>query len=101
MPKWLVIGILWGAIAAVVFSAMFRGVLPAPGKVDLPVAVVLVLLYLPFVVAAGAEASVGRGSAPFAEIVGVTVAAGAGLGVLAGAATALARRLARDARNRR
>ena len=95
MPKWLAIGILWGVIATVVFAALFGGVLAAPGDVGLPVAVVLVLLYLPFVVAAAAEAAVGRGSAPFPEIIGVTVAAGAGLGLLLGATVTFVRDLRR------
>ncbi|MGH2471296.1 MAG: hypothetical protein ACRDG6_02690 [Candidatus Limnocylindria bacterium] len=92
-------GVVWGVVAAAVFLAMFRGDLPAPGQLVLPLAIGMVVLYLPFLVAAGFETAVGRGSAPLAEIIGVTVAAGAGLGLLVSAAMALAQK-ARDRRRR-
>jgi hypothetical protein len=88
-------------VAAAVFLAMFRGDLPAPGQVILPFAIGLVLLYLPFLVAAGLETAVGRGSAPLAEIIGVTLASGAGLGVLVSAGIALAQDLGRKRRGPR
>jgi len=86
-------GLFWGVIAAAVFIGMFRGLLPAPGQVPLPVAIVLVLLYLPFLVAAGIETAVGRGSSALTEIVAVTLASGTALGSFATALIALARRL--------
>jgi protein-S-isoprenylcysteine O-methyltransferase Ste14 len=102
VPKRLAIGatcgLIWGVVAAAVFVAMFRGDLPAPGRAGLPVAIAMVVLYLPFLVAAGLETAVGRGSAPFAEIIGVTLASGAGLGLLVSAVIALARRGAKDRR---
>jgi hypothetical protein len=104
VPKWLVIGmacgIAWGVVAATVFLAMFRGPVPAPGDAGLPLAIVLVLLYLPFIVAAGVETAAGRPSPSFAEIIGVTLASGATLGVLGSAAIAMVHRLARNMRPR-
>lgn len=85
-------GIVWAVIAAAVFAAMFRGLLPAPGDVALPFAIGLVFLYLPFLVAAGLESLLGRNSASFAEIVGVTLACGMALGLAASSLIALARR---------
>jgi hypothetical protein len=85
-------GLLWGVIATAVFIGMFRGPLPAPGQVPLPVAIVLVLLYLPFLVAAGIETAVGRGSSALTEIVAVTLASGTALGLLVTALIALAER---------
>lgn len=93
-------GVAWGVVAAAVFLAMFRGDLPAPGQLVLPVAIGMVVLYLPFLVAGGLETAVGRGSAPLAEIIGVTLASGAGLGLLVSAAIALAQRATKDGRRR-
>jgi hypothetical protein len=92
-------GFGWGAVAAAVFLAMFRGDLGAPGDVGLPVAIGLVLLQLPFVVAAGLETAAGRPSPAFAEIIGVTLASGAGLGLLVSSGIALAQRVARGRRS--
>jgi hypothetical protein len=104
VPKLLAIGatcgIAWGAIAVLAVLAMFSGLLPAPGGAGFPVAIVLVLLYFPFLVAAGILTGVTRSSPAFAEIIGVTIASGAGLGLLMSAGIALARRLARNRRNR-
>jgi hypothetical protein len=96
----LVCGIVWGAVAAVVFAAMFRGFMTAPGDAGLPLSIVLVGLYLPFLLAAGLETAAGRPSPSFGEIIGVTVASGAGLGLLGSAAIALVQRLTRNARGR-
>lgn len=104
MPKRLATGVLggaiWGFIAAAVFLAMFRGAVPAPGEAGVPIAFVLVLLYLPFLVAVAVEAAAGRTSPSFAEIVGVTLAAGAGLALSAIAGIELVRRLGRTTRPR-
>jgi hypothetical protein len=93
-------GAVWGLIAAAVFLAMFRSAIPAPGEAGLPIAIGLVVLYLPFLVAAALETAAGRPSSSFSEIVGLTLASGAGLGILVIAGIALVRRLARTARPR-
>lgn len=83
-------GIVWGAIAAAVFVAMRAHLVPAPFEVALPVAIGPVAAYLPFVVAAGLEALLGRPSPSFAEIVGVTVMSGMALGIAMSSLIALA-----------
>jgi hypothetical protein len=97
----LVCGIVWGVVAAVVFAAMFRGSITAPGDAGLPLSIVMVALYLPFVIAAGLETAVGRPSPTFAEIIAVAIGAGAGLGLLGSAVITLVQRLTRNARDRR
>lgn len=76
-------GTLWGACAAAVFVAMRGHLLLAPSEVALPFAIGLVFGYLPFLVAVGLEALLGRPSPPLAEIVGVTIACGTALGLAA------------------
>jgi hypothetical protein len=102
VPKRLATGVLggtvWGFIAAAVFLAMFRGAIPAPGEAGLA-AILVVLLYFPFLVAVAVETAAGRTSS-FAEIVGLTVASDAGLGILTIAGVDLVRRLARTMRAR-
>jgi hypothetical protein len=104
VPKGLAIGVVsglvWGVVGAAVFLAMFRGTIPAPGEVGLPLAIVLVGLYLPFVIAAGLETAAGRPSPSLGEIVSVTLAVGAALGLLGGAGVGLVRRLVRNTRDR-
>lgn len=85
-------GILWGAIAAAVFSAMRAHFLPAPSEVAQPVALALVLAYLPFNVAIGVAALLGRGSLSFVDIIGLTIASGAAMGVAGNWLVARARR---------
>jgi protein-S-isoprenylcysteine O-methyltransferase Ste14 len=94
-------GLVWGVVGAAAFLAMFRGGVPAPGEVGLPLAAVLVALYLPFVFAAGVETAAGRASSSLGEIIGVTLASGAGLGLIVTAGiTLLRKRLVRSARSR-
>jgi len=85
VPKRLAIGAfcgtVWGACAAAVFVAMRAHLLPAPSEVAAPFAIGLVVAYLPFLVAVGLEALLGRPSPTLAEIVGVTIACGAALGL--------------------
>ena len=104
MPKWLAIGVafglVWGGVGAAVFLTIFRGSIPAPGEVALPLAIGLVGLYLPFVVAAGLETAAGRPSPSLGEIVGVTLAVGAALGLLVSAAITLVRMFLRTMRAR-
>jgi hypothetical protein len=104
VPRLLVIGALsgavWGLIAAAVFLAMFRGAIPAPGEAGLPIAIGLVLLYLPFLGAAALETAAGRPSPSFSEIVGLTLASGAGLGMLLIAGIALVRGVTKATRPR-
>lgn len=104
MPKALAIGavagLVWGMVGAAVFLAMFRGSIPAPGEVALPLAIALVGVYLPFIVAAGLETAAGRPSPSLGEIIGVTLATGVGLGLLVSAAITLVRRFVRTARAR-
>lgn len=76
-------GTLWGACAAAVFVAMRGHLLPAPFEVALPFAIGLVFAYFPFVTAMGLEALLARPSPSLAEIVGVTIACGAALGLAA------------------
>jgi hypothetical protein len=87
VPRRLAIGALcgtvWGAGAAAVFVAMRAHLLPAPFEVATPFAIGLVVAYLPFLVAVGLEALLGRPSPSLAEIVGVTVACGTVLGLAA------------------
>lgn len=85
-------GILWGVVAAAVFTAMRAHLLPAPSQVALPFAVALVLAYLPFNVAIGVEVLLGRSSPSFAEIMGVTIACGPVLGLAASWLLTLSRR---------
>jgi protein-S-isoprenylcysteine O-methyltransferase Ste14 len=104
MPKLLAIGfaggIAWGGLAAAAFVSMFRGSLPAPGEAGLPLAIALVVLYFPFLVAAAVETFVGRSSPSFGEIIGVTLASGAGLGLLLIAGIALVQRFVQTTRPR-
>ncbi len=93
-------GIAWGVVATAVFLAMFRSLLPAPGEAGFPLAAPLVVLYLPFVVAMWLEVLVGRSAQALAEVVGVTVASGAGLGVILSATITRARALARNGARR-
>jgi hypothetical protein len=85
-------GILWGVVAAAVFTAMRAHLLPAPSEVPLPVALALVLAYLPFNAAVALEVLLGRGAPSFAEIMGVTIACGPVMGVAVSWLIALTRR---------
>lgn len=85
-------GILWGALASAVFTAMRAHLLPAPSEVPLPVALVLVLAYLPFNVAIGVALLLGRGPQSFVDVIGVTVACGAAMGMAGSWLIALTRR---------
>lgn len=85
-------GILWGVIAAAVFTAMRAHVLPAPSEVAFPLAVALVLAYLPFNFAVGLEVLLGRSSPSFVEIISVTIACGPVMGLAGSWLIALARR---------
>jgi hypothetical protein len=80
---------------------MIRSLIPAPSEAGFPLGFALVALYLPFVVATGLEVLVGRSAQALAEVVGVTVASGAGLGAILSAAIAWARPLARNSARRR
>jgi hypothetical protein len=104
VPKALAIGaacgLVWGVVGAAVFLSMFRANIPAPGEVGLPLAIVLVGLYLPFIVAAGLETTAGRPSPSLGEIIGVTLASGTGLGLLVSAAMRLVERFVRNALGR-
>jgi len=91
-------GIAWGVVATGVFLAMFRSLLPAPGEAGFPLAVPLVVLYLPFVVAMALEVLVGRSAQALAEVIGVTVASGAVLGLVVSAGLAVAQKLAGSSR---
>ena len=85
-------GTAWGVVATAVFMAMFRGLLPAPGEVALPLAIGLVFAYLPFQVAVVLENLLGHSSPSLVEIVGITVACGAAMGLVVGSLIELARR---------
>jgi hypothetical protein len=95
-----VCGIAWGVVAAVVFVSMFGDPVPSPGEVGLPVGIVLVFAYLPFLVAAGVETAAGRASPALAEVVSVTVGSGAALGIVATWGFKAAQRLVRNLRSR-
>ena len=86
----------WGVVATAVFLAMFRSLIPAPSEAGFPLGFALVALYLPFVVALGLEVLVGRSAQALVEVVGVTVASGAGLRAILSAAIPWARALARN-----
>jgi len=94
-------GIAWGVVATAVFLAMFRSLIPAPSEAGFPLGFALVALYLPFAVGIGLEGLVGRSAQALAEVVGVTVASGAGLGAILSAAIAWTRALARNTARRR
>ena len=85
-------GILWGVIAAAVFTAMRAHLLPAPSEVALPLALALVLAYLPFNFAVGLEVLLGRSSPSFIEIIGVTIACGPVMGLAGSWLIAMGRR---------
>jgi hypothetical protein len=74
-------GTLWGACSAAVFVAMRAHMLPAPFEVALLLALGMFVADLPFLVAVGLEALLGRPSPSRAEIVGVTIACGTALGL--------------------
>src|SRR5712691_615964 len=82
-------GTVWAAIAVATFAAMFRGLLPAPGELALPLAIGLVTVYFPFLVAVGLESLLGRNSSSYAEIVVVAVACGISLGLAVSSPIAL------------
>ncbi|MGH2492188.1 MAG: hypothetical protein ACRDF9_11820, partial [Candidatus Limnocylindria bacterium] len=72
---------VWGVVAAAVFTAMRAHVLPAPSEVALPLAVALVLAYLPFNVAIGVAALLNMRAPSFVDLIGVTIACGALMGM--------------------
>jgi hypothetical protein len=74
-------GVLWGLIAAAVFVAMRAHVLPAPGEVAPLLAVALIVAYLPVNVAIGVLIAVSRSSPSLVDLIGVTIACGAALGM--------------------
>jgi NhaP-type Na+/H+ or K+/H+ antiporter len=90
----IVVGVLWGLVAAAVFAAMRAHVLPAPSEVALPLAVALILVYLPVNVAIGVLVAVSRSSPSLVDLVGVTLACGAALGMAASWLLARVRRRA-------
>lgn len=73
-------GILWGVSAAAVFTAMRAHILPAPSEVPFPLAVALVLAYLPFNVAIGIAVLLNMRAPSFVDVIGVTIASGAAMG---------------------
>lgn len=87
-------------LAAAVFLAIFGDRIAAPGEAGFPLAIVLVVAYLPFLVAAALEFAAGRSSPSFGEVVTVTLASGAGLGILLVAGIGLVERLATKLRPR-
>lgn len=89
-------GILWGMIAAAVFTGMRAHILPAPSEIALPLAVVLVLGYLPFNVAIGIAVLLNMRAPSFVDLIGVTIAWGAAMGVAASWIVARARRGSTD-----
>jgi hypothetical protein len=86
-------GLLWGVIATTVFLSMFRGLLPAPAGAPLPIAIGLILLDVPFQIAVGVETAIRHSSPALAEIVAVTLASGAALGLFVTGLIALGRAL--------
>ena len=74
-------GVLWGLVAAAVFVAMRAHIIPAPSEVAPPLAVALVLAYLPVNVAIGVLVAVSRSSPSLVDLIGVTIACGAALGM--------------------
>jgi hypothetical protein len=85
-------GILWGVIASAVFAAMRAHVLPAPSEVALPLAAALVVVYLPFNVAIGVGALLNVRAPSFVDLIGVTIACGAVMGMAVSWLVAGARR---------
>ena len=79
-------------IAAGVFTAMRAHVLPAPSEVALPLAVALVVAYLPFNVAIGVGALLNVRAPSFVDLIGVTIACGAVMGMVVSWLVAQARR---------
>ena len=77
-------GLVWGAVATALFLAMFRGLIPAYGELFLPIAVLGVVATLPFQAAIWALTLLGRSSPQLAEVVVMTLAMGAALGMLVG-----------------
>jgi hypothetical protein len=56
--------------------AVFRGLLPAPGELPLPLAIVLVLVDLPLLGALFLLTAVGRGSPTLTEVITVALFTG-------------------------
>jgi hypothetical protein len=81
-----------GSGRGAVFTAMRAHLLPAPSEVALPVALLLVLAYLPFNVAIGAAVLLGRSPQSFVDLIGITIACGAAMGVVGSWLVARARR---------
>jgi len=79
------LGILWGVVALAALAAMRAHMVPTPFQVALPLAIGLLLAYLPFVLAAGAETLLGRSTPFLVEILIATITCGAALGVAASA----------------
>jgi ABC-type lipoprotein release transport system permease subunit len=84
-------GIVWGVVAAAVFTAMRAHLLPTPSEVAFPVALVLVLAYLPFNVAIGVAVLLRLSAQSFVDIIGATIACGAAMGVAGSLLVARAR----------
>ena len=76
-------GLVWGALATVLFLAMFRGLAPAVSELPMPLSVLAYAVILPFQGALAIEALLGHSSPGLAEIVGLTLACGILLGVAA------------------
>ena len=57
-------------------------ILPAPSDVALPLAVALVLAYLPFNVAIGTAMLLNMRAPSFVDVIGVTIACGAAMGIV-------------------
>jgi len=105
MPRGVAIGaacgILWGVLASAVFTAMRAHVLPAPHELALPLAVALVLAYLPLIVAIGVAALLSLRAPSFVDLIGVTIACGAAMGMFGSWLITRARRGPRDRRRQR
>jgi hypothetical protein len=79
-------------IAAAVFAAMRAHLLPAPHELALPLALALVLAYLPFNVAIGVAVLLRLPAPSFVDLIGVTIACGAAMGMVGSFLVARTRR---------
>ena len=77
-------GLAWGCVAVVLFLAMFRGLIPAPADLPLPLGIATFTLVAPFQVSILVEALFARGSYGLGELVFGTVACGVVMGATLG-----------------
>ena len=72
----IAVGALWAFLATGVHLSMFRGLLPPPGELPLPLAIALVLADLPLLGALFLLTAAGRASPTLSEVIAVAIFTG-------------------------